>query len=298
MAMPTPITITTPVATRARTPELIVTMNEQATRQRGVVRNCYIVDARSARRYNEVVHVIPDRVEAQPLQTLLLDLDDTLLDYSGGADACWTAACHAGGASAGLAGDSLVQAVAEVRRWFWEDPARQRRERVNMLKAWQTIVSHALDAMGLPGRDDVAAAVARDFAARRRQRMQLFEDALDTLQWFRARGVPLGLVTNGDAGQQRDKIERFDLARFFDVIVIEGEFGAGKPDEVVYRHALEALGARADRTWMVGDHLEFDVHGSQRLGMCGIWVDRDGTGLPAGSAVQPQRIIRSLRELC
>ena len=38
--------------------------------------------------------------------------------------------------------------------------------------------------------------------------------------------------------QQRDKIERHRLAGFFDVIVIEGEFGAGKPDEVVYRHAL------------------------------------------------------------
>jgi putative hydrolase of the HAD superfamily len=235
-------------------------------------------------------------VEAK-LETLLLDLDDTLLDYSGGADACWTAACHAGCAMAGLAGEPLVQAVADVRRWFWEDPARHRRERVDMLKAWQSIVSHALDSMGLPGRGDLAAAVAQDFAARRRQRMQLFEDALDTLQWFRARGVPLGLVTNGDAGQQRDKIERFDLARFFDVIVIEGEFGAGKPDEVVYRHALNTLGARPDTTWMVGDHLEFDVGGSQRLGMSGIWVDRDGAGLPTGSAVQPQRIIRSLREL-
>ena len=53
--------------------------------------------------------------------------------------------------------------------------------------------------------------------------------------------MPLGLVTNGDATQQRDKIERHGLARFFDAIVIEGEFGAGKPDEIVYRHALGEL---------------------------------------------------------
>jgi putative hydrolase of the HAD superfamily len=228
---------------------------------------------------------------------LLLDLDDTILDYSGGADACWTEACHAACATAGLDAEALTTAVGVVRRWFWDDPDRHRRERVNMPKAWQTIVVHALDSLGLADRDDVAAAVARDFAARRRARMRLFEDALATLDRLRASAVPLGLVTNGDASQQRDKIERFGLARFFDVIVIEGEFGAGKPDEVVYRHALAALGARPERASMVGDHLEFDVAGSQRLGMRGIWIDRAGAGLPAAGAVKPALIIRSLDEL-
>ena len=113
---------------------------------------------------------------------------------------------------------------------------------------------------------------------------------------FRARGVPLGLVTNGDASQQRDKIERFELASFFEVIVIEGEFGAGKPDESVYRHALRHLGVEPGDASMVGDHLEFDVAGPQRLGVRGIWLDRPGAGL-ADSPVRPHRIIRSLREL-
>jgi putative hydrolase of the HAD superfamily len=81
------------------------------------------------------------------------------------------------------------------------------------------------------------------------------------------------------------------------VIVIEGEFGAGKPDEAVYRHALAALGARAEDTCMVGDHLDFDVAGAQQLGMRGIWIDRAGAGLPAGCVVRPDRIIRTLAEL-
>ena len=126
---------------------------------------------------------------------------------------------------------------------------------------------------------------------------RLFPDALDLLQRLRARGVPLALVTNGDAGQQRDKIERYDLARFFDVIVVEGEFGAGKPDEVVYRAALDGLGVPPADAWMVGDHLEFDVAGPQRLGVQGVWLDREGAGVPAGSPVRPARIIRSLQEL-
>ena len=81
------------------------------------------------------------------------------------------------------------------------------------------------------------------------------------------------------------------------MIVIEGEFGAGKPDAAVYRHALDALGARAADTCMVGDHLDFDVAGAQRLGLQGIWIDRAGAGLPSGCVVRPDRIIRALTEL-
>src|SRR5207245_470771 len=76
------------------------------------------------------------------------------------------------------------------------------------------------------------------------------------LDALRARGLPLALVTNGDAVQQRDKIERHDLARYFDAILIEGEFGCGKPEERVYREALRRLGVGSEGAWMVGDPLE------------------------------------------
>jgi putative hydrolase of the HAD superfamily len=230
------------------------------------------------------------------VKALLFDLDDTLLDYSGGVELSWNEACASCCLPRGVDAATLVAAITETRRWFWEDPTRHRRERVNMLGAWQHIVEFALEGLGRPA-PDLAAAVARDYAARRRAVMRLFPDSLACLTELRRRGIPLALVTNGDAGQQRDKIERHDLARFFDEIVIEGEFGAGKPDEAVYRHALEALGMTPGEALMVGDHLEFDVGAPQRLGLTGVWMDRSGLGLPQGSAVQPHRIIRSLDEL-
>ena len=231
-----------------------------------------------------------------PLQALLLDLDDTLLDYSGSAARCWEEACRAVAGPAGVDPEALAGAIALVGPWFWSDPARHRRERVDMPRAWERIGEHALARLGV-ARDGLAAAIARDFAARRREAIHLFPDARGSLERLRRRGIPLALVTNGDAGQQRDKIERHDLARYFDAIVIEGEFGAGKPDLVVYRHALAALGVAPAEAWMAGDHLEFDVEAPQRLGLRGVWVDRPGRGLPAESTVRPDRIIRALGEL-
>jgi putative hydrolase of the HAD superfamily len=230
------------------------------------------------------------------MKALLFDLDDTLLDYSGGVDRSWTEACASCCAPAGIETAVLVGAIAETRRWFWNDPERHRRERVNMLGAWQHIVEFALERLGRPA-PDLAAAVARDYATRRRAAMRLFPDSLSCLTELRRRGIPLALVTNGDAVQQRDKIERHDLARFFDAILVEGEFGTGKPDAAVYRHVLKALGLDPDDAMMVGDNLEWDVGAPQRLGLTGVWMDRGGGGLPHGSAVQPHRIIRSLDEL-
>jgi putative hydrolase of the HAD superfamily len=229
------------------------------------------------------------------VKTVLIDLDDTLIDYSSGVDASWESVCAAAAVRAGVEADALVTALVEARRWFWSDPVRQRRERLNMVAAWGKIAARALAACGCA--DAVALSMAEDYAERRRQAMRLFPDAMAALEHFRAAGAALGLVTNGDARQQRDKIERHGLGRFFDVIVIEGEFGAGKPDAIVYRHALTALGSRAVEAMMIGDHLENDVDGAQRLGMQGIWLDRAGDGLPAGCAIRPHRIIRGLGEL-
>jgi len=229
------------------------------------------------------------------VRAVLLDLDDTLLDYSGGAERCWAEACAA--VAGTLDQSRLLGALAASRRWFWDDPVRHRRERTNMLRAWTQIAAHALERYGAPA-PELAAAIAADFSARRRTMMDLFPGTLACLDALRAQGLPLALVTNGDAAEQRWKIERCALAPFFGAIVIEGEVGAGKPDAVVYETALNTLGVEpGPDVWMVGDHLEFDVAGAQRVGLHGVWIDRGGSGLPPEVTVRPDRIVRALADV-
>ncbi|HET8576188.1 MAG TPA: HAD family hydrolase, partial [Methylomirabilota bacterium] len=199
-------------------------------------------------------------------------------------------------AAAGMDPDALVAAIKQTRRWFWADPERHRQERADMLGAWRKIAAHALASVGRPS-DDLADFIAEGFAALRWQRMRLFPGVSTTLEVLRECGVGLALVTNGDTSHQRRKIEEQGLARFFDLILIEGEFGVGKPHESVYRHALGTLAARPEEAWMVGDHLEWDVAAPQRLGLRGVWVDIEGQGLPSATPVKPDRIIRAFPDL-
>ena len=230
------------------------------------------------------------------MKTLLVDLDDTLLDYTSGIEGSWREACELIAGPRGLDTGVLWTAVLESRRWFWDDATRQVEGRRDMVAAWAAIAARGLEQVGTVD-PRMARAIAEDYAERRRACYGLLPGAADTLAELRRRSVPMALVTNGDRREQRYKIERFDLAKFFDVLVIEGEFGVGKPDESVYRHALAALDASPATTTMVGDNLEWDVAAPQRLGIAGVWVDAPGHGLPAGSPVKPDRIVRAFREL-
>ena len=105
------------------------------------------------------------------------------------------------------------------------------------------------------------------------------------------------LLTDGEAAKQRRSVDRYDLAQYFDCIVIEGEFGVGKPDERVFRHALAAVSGRPETTWMIGDSLEVDIAPAIGMGMHGVLVDTTGDGLPADTPARPDRIVRAISEL-
>ena len=230
-------------------------------------------------------------------RALLLDLDDTILDDSSGVLDCWREACDAHAEHLGaIAPAALFDAVQTASVDYWSDPERHRIGRLDLPKARHEVVVRALRALGSDA-SDVALRISTTYAAARYERMRPFDDAIDTVRWFRKRGCRLALLTNGAHEAPRTKIERFELEGRFDAVLIEGALGFGKPDPRVYRHTLDALGVAATDAWMVGDNLEWDVGGPQKLGIVGIWIDAKGQGVPATSAVRPDRIIRSLSEL-
>ena len=228
-------------------------------------------------------------------RAILFDLDDTLIHAYARPQVAWLAVAEElAAAIAPLTPAAASAAITAHARDFWADHERHRLWRQRLGEARREIVADAL-----PGLISAEAAtrLADRFTAWREERMHLFEGAHETLDALKAAGVLLALVTNGAAESQRPKVERFDLARRFDHIQIEGEHGFGKPEERAYRHAMAALGVEARDTWMVGDHLEWEIAAPQRLGIFAIWHDALAEGLPADSPVKPDRIIRSLAEL-
>lgn len=232
-----------------------------------------------------------------PPKGILFDLDDTIIAYTPVVEPTWRRICEEyAGAGRVPEANILFRSVREASSWFWSDKERHRTGRNNLNAARRHILEIAFQNMNIPDRG-LAREIADAFSEQREEAVYLFEGALETLEYFHSRNVALALITNGEAGKQRNKIQRFRLERYFDAILIEGELGFGKPEEAVYHQALDALDARPDEVWSVGDNLEWDVQGPQNAGIFGIWNDFSEKGLPRDSPIVPDRIVNRISEL-
>jgi len=226
---------------------------------------------------------------------IFFDLDGTILDWQTGMEESWLASCEAH-CDGSYEPARLHAAIRARRDWFWDDPERGRAGRMDLDGASREIVRGAFADSGLQA-IDLAHRIADDYRARRASGIVPYPGAIETLETLRARGIRLALLTNGDAGHQRGNVERHGLAAHFDCIVIEGEFGIGKPDERVFAHAMQALSCGPEAAWMVGDSLEADIAPALSLGMHTVWVDAEGLGLPEGAPVRPHRVVQAISEL-
>lgn len=238
---------------------------------------------------------IGETIQLDLPSALLLDLDDTILDIAQSADVCWRAVAAEWAPLLGIGDGQLCSAIIAARDWYWNDPERNRLGRLDLRMASRQVVENALTDLGIGPRQAVYLADA--FRERRDAFIAPFPGAIEALTELRSRGIRLALITNGTAQGQRAKLERFRLGGYFEHVLIEGEFGAGKPDERVYRHVLAALRLSSDSIWSVGDDLERDVAAPQRLGLRAVWVDFAQRGLAAESTVRPDHIIVGLHEL-
>ncbi len=232
---------------------------------------------------------------------IFFDMDGTILDWRSGMEETWRAMCekHCDGTYDPAA---MYEAIRSRRDWFWSDAERGKRGRMDLNETSREIVRRAFADSGLTD-FDVAHSIADGYRQERMSLLAPYPGAIETLASLQSRGVRMALLTNGEAANQRRSVVRHDLERFFDCIVIEGEFGVGKPDERVFRHALVALSADPAATWMVGDSLESDIAPAIALGLHSVWVDDAGEGLPAdgglgqAARVRPHRIVRAISEL-
>lgn len=229
-------------------------------------------------------------------RAIFFDMDDTLLDGVTAMTASWESVCHDYAPRLGCDPDALRKAIRHHATEFWKDEAAVGHWRVNLDEARTILVTNALAAEGWD--TSLARDIAYEYAGRHSECLQPFDDAEETLTGLRKAGYRLAMITNGHGVPQRAKIDRHGLARHMDAIVIEGEFGKGKPEREVFEHALAATGARPQEAWHVGDNLYADIGGAQSAGIHAVWIHRERLKLDFnGSTVQPDRTIAHLRDL-
>ena len=230
-------------------------------------------------------------------QAIIFDLDDTIIAEAEMSERCWEEVCTVYSVRlGGTVGEILLETIREIRRGNLANRERLERGGSDLRSIRQNLLLSAFAALGIED-TSLVQEMTNSYMALKSVLVEPVPGALDTLRKLKQEGIRLAMITNGPAEEHRAKMQRAELEHFFEYILVEGEFGVGKPDPQVFNHTLSRLQVTPAQAWMVGDNLVNDVAGAQAVGIYGIWVDLRGTGLPENSSVTPDRIIRSIVEL-
>lgn len=214
-------------------------------------------------------------------KALLVDIDDTVVDWIGPAR------------------DAVIAAVATHRALAGADPERLADRFLEIVEETHALwMSGELSVDGLRAQrirrlvsesgsadldpieaEELAAAYREAYLAARRPVI----GAAELLGEVRRRGARIVAVTNNLVAEQEDKLRHVSLRHLFDDLVISEAAGVNKPDPAIFELALQRAGAQPHEAIMLGDSWANDVMGAISSGIAPAWLDRAGKGVPDAS---------------
>jgi YjjG family noncanonical pyrimidine nucleotidase len=196
-------------------------------------------------------------------KAILFDLDGTLIDFH----ACEIRALKDAYRGAGYDVDReaswarIWEAYAPISASYW---SRRAREGWSRDEVTERIMRDTLVALGQDKR--AAAAIAGRYREGISRLAYLNPGAREILERLTPH-FKLGLVTNGESGAQRGRLQSAGLMRYLQCVIISDEAGYAKPAREIFDLALGALEVSARETLYVGDSVEHDYVGTLNAGI-------------------------------
>jgi HAD superfamily hydrolase (TIGR01662 family) len=126
------------------------------------------------------------------------------------------------------------------------------------------------------------------------------QDAAPSLEVLQGLGYRLGAISNAaDDENVQELVDKGKLRPYFEFILSSAACGVRKPDGHIFRLALDHFKVAPEKTVMVGDTLDADILGANRMGIYSIWITRRAQIPPDEGelSIQPQAAISTLSEL-
>lgn len=217
------------------------------------------------------------------IRNVLLDLDDTLLDFR----------------------TAEKQALSKVLCSFGIDPVEERLARYSEINRqhWKMLERGEVTRSELRvrryrvfleeiGADCDPADVANRYEAQLRDEYAVLPGAIDLLEALRPY-YRLYAVTNGSTENQKGRLQGSGVGAYFDKVFISQAVGHDKPSEAYFDHCFSHIpDFRKEETVIVGDSLSSDIAGGRNAGIATVWFSPNGQ-----ESDLPDATIRSLEEL-
>ena len=126
----------------------------------------------------------------------------------------------------------------------------------------------------------------------------LYPDAAQCLKIL-SRKYKIGIIANQELGT-KNRLQQQGILQYIDLVLASAEEGVAKPDEKIFKIALERAACKSDNAIMIGDRIDNDIIPAKNLGFHTIWI-KQGLGQYWNITKEdetPDCIVQNLTELC
>ena len=220
------------------------------------------------------------------IEFLLLDLDDTILDFHMQEHFAIRRTLSAVGVEPT---DDVCDLYSKInlRHWKMLETGEMTREKL----AWHRFLE-LFEALEVEADPHKTAQLYWENLATGHYFLPGAEEAVKAL----AKKYKLYMVTNGTASVQHSRIASAGLAPYFAGIFISQEIGADKPAKAYFESCFAQIPSFAqEKAMIIGDSLSSDIRGGKNAGIATCWINPKGKIAPAEN--KPEYEIKSITEL-
>lgn len=137
--------------------------------------------------------------------------------------------------------------------------------------------------------------LAETYRAASRFRLRVYPGVEDTIASLHSQ-YHLAAVSDAQTAYAVPELNAVGLSRYFDPIIVSGDFGYRKPHERLFTAALTAMNLEPSEALYVGNDMYRDVYGAQRVGIQTVFL-KSNQGTQEKEGVNPDYIIYNFPEL-
>lgn len=217
---------------------------------------------------------------------LLLDLDNTILDFDMAEAAAMKKALHDSGIEAT---DDNLKLYSEINRHFWEQLEKGKMTREEILYGRFKAFFEEIGAKA----DHIAAQdTYEEYLCQGHYFVPGAEELLEALY----KEHDLYIVSNGNAKVQDARLASSGISKYFKKIFISETMGCDKPSKAFFDLCFAQIpGFDPDRALIIGDSLTSDIRGGINAGIRTCWFNPKG--LPARADIPADYMVTSLAEI-
>jgi len=235
------------------------------------------------------------------IRALLFDVNGTLIDIEtdDGLEEIYRAIGHF------LAYQGIVLHRWEVRDLYVQILQQQRAVSSETFVEWDAVevwreflqrgASDYTRSLPAQKREQLPLFLAELYRGIARKRLRLHPQVQETLDQLSSR-YHMAVVTDAQSAYAVPELHAVGLLKYFNPIIVSGDYGYRKPDPRLFQRALDALQVRPEQAIFLGNDFYQDIFGAQQVGMKTIFVSYD-QGNTSHQTISPDYTISRFDEL-